>query len=112
METKVVLCDECKKQLAKEKCRNCERDICSRCRIILSVNLSPKIKNYDSDEERNSQVALGSCFICKTCKRNMKILTKKGHQDIIQKIVEYVKNEIVIGELEGEKNETGRSRKC
>jgi len=103
METKAILCDECKKQVAEDKCRICERDICKRCRVTMSISLAPQRKATYSDEDLNYY--LGKCFICKTCKKNLKILVKKEHQDIIQKIVEYVKNEIVIGELEGEKDE-------
>jgi len=103
METKVVICDECKKQVAEDKCRICNRDICKRCRVTIAINLLPQRQSTYTEEEKN--YSLGKCFICKACKKSLKVLVKKEHQDIIQKIVEYVKNEIVIGELEGEKDE-------
>jgi YesN/AraC family two-component response regulator len=117
METKINLCDECKKQVAEEKCKICEKDICKKCRNFLSIGLFSKLLTegkLNTAHNRNnsysyahlimpnetSGVALGGCYICKVCKKNLKVLAKKEHNDIIQKVIDYVKNEFVIEELE------------
>jgi hypothetical protein len=95
METKVNICDECKKQVVEDKCKICEKDICKKCRTQLMVLLKINKTSYD-----NERTTLGACFVCKSCKKNIKILTKKEHNEIIQKIADYIKNEFVIMELE------------
>ena len=106
METKVNLCDECKKQIAENKCKICEKDICNKCKCLLSIGLFSKLPNTVADGGRGygetNGIALGGCFICKNCKKNLRILIKKEHKDIIEKMMEYIKNEFVIGELENE----------
>jgi hypothetical protein len=104
VETKVILCDKCKKQVAEAKCKICEADICKRCELNFFIDVRFSSKNVKS----NRNLKIGTFKICKTCFENSLIAldTNANDEPLSQRIIDYLKNEIVIGELDGHKQKT------
>ncbi len=94
METKVILCDKCKKQVADGKCKICNADICLKCKSVFFIDITLKSKKSYPDKWR-----VGEIDMCKECGDKLSGIIS-SNDILIEKISEFIKNGIIVNELE------------
>jgi hypothetical protein len=90
METKVILCDKCKLKVAKSICKICGADVCGDC-----FSETPVFFAYNN--------ALVKFNVCNCCKRDIEDMLRRNKHDkqiFEELIVKYLKNSLVLEELE------------
>jgi hypothetical protein len=102
METKVILCDKCKQKVAKSVCRICEADVCDSCFSDVPFNFA-----YNNG-------TFTSIIICNKCKKAIEQMVtanehdKNSYEEII---VKYLKDNLVLEELQSDDNEKTKAKK-
>ena len=103
VETKVILCDLCKNQVAKLKCSLCDKDLCSgNCSATYNIyfgNSSNSYINFYLCNKDCSNKVNG--FIIKLNAEDSK---NKLYKDVKELFLDFVKKGLILNALADEKN--------
>ena len=99
----VIICDDCKKIVATEKCWMCDKDLCPR--EIVAGQYVGCLKGYTISFYNNIRIEIPVCYDCSN--KIQGVVQDKENNDMLielQKwIVEKVKRRLILNNLKEEK---------
>lgn len=106
MEKKVNICDACETQIAKNKCKICNKDICLDCssffNITISRNVLQEIPFFSVEACKKCYEQLN--FICIN-KENLFEQVVNDNDELKNKIIELIKNTMMLNKISDEEIE-------
>ena len=98
-ETKVILCDSCKKIVAIRKCDVCNKDLCSGCTINTSFKLPA---NLIPDNILITNYSFIDFNTCKTCETIMKEIPNGEINDLRNILLKKFQARLMLKTIEGD----------
>ena len=106
MEKKVNICDACESQIAKHKCKICDKDICLDCSNFFNITINRNILQ---------EIPFFSIEACKKCYEQLNVIcinkenlfedVVNDNDEVKNKIIELIKNTMMLHKISDEEIE-------